>query len=157
MEISIGSGGDAAQTVTAWAALLAALLGPLAGYLAARHQSHRSVVSVNRQKWVDELREEIADFLGQVSEMEPMLKMLGKTKDEIPGLTDLITQSGVLIARIELRLNPLENDHKELLGQLKECVRIAAQGGDLYAARTEALIRAKRVLKREWQVVKAGR
>lgn len=159
MEISIGvSNGDWAQILTAWAALAAATLGPVAGYLAARHQAHRSVVSVNRQKWVDELRDEIAEFFvacaGVGIEIDE--NSAYRSKDHKAATKAHIVQIDRLLSTIELRLNPGEDDHRDLLARLRACVEAAITDGNYTEAKDAALKVAKRVLKREWEAVKSG-
>jgi hypothetical protein len=159
MEISIGgSSAEWTQIVTAWAALVAALLGPCAGYLAARHQAHRSVVSVNRQRWVDELRDELALFfvacagLGQEANPNHPFRSI----DPRSAVRSHMTELDRLKSTIELRLNPNEPDHKLLLEQLQDCVDAAINDTAYPRAKETALKTAKRVLKKEWEAVKSG-
>lgn len=156
MDISIGSGGDSlAQIVTAWAALAAAIFGPTAGYLAARHQARRSTVSIHRQQWIDALRNDIAELL-------VICSRLHRAKNEsLSERNSLAVEAQLFISRIELRLNPGEEPHSELVRLLRDCLR-AANGSseatkDWPSTRRDTLDAAKAVLKAEWRVVKTGR
>lgn len=161
MEISIGSAGtqDLAQVVTAWAALIAAFFGPAAGYLAARHQARRTIVSNHRQTWIDGLRADVAAFVASCTELSTDAPYKQDAEGKIPlHVRPLLRESQLLLSRIELRLNPVEADHEALKIALGELVGAALKGPEsgFGPLRNSVVVKTATVLKREWGVVKAG-
>lgn len=161
MEISIGSAGseNLAQVVTAWAALIAALFGPAAGYLAARHQARRTIVSNHRQTWIDGLRGDIAAYLAACTELSTDAPYAKTADGKIPlNARAQLKEAQLLLSRIELRLNLAEPDHEALRAALRDLVGTALKGsdGDFATPRKDVIAKAATVLKREWRVVKSG-
>lgn len=134
--------------------LVAVIVGPIVTFKVAKRQ----IVSPIRQKWIDELRELISEYL---SECEKLL-VLGEdgilNKEE----TDkkIFTRLLYLEQKLKLMLNPNEERHIELLDIVKEITEeihhgvgnIIDFGGKLKGA-TEV---SQKILKEEWVRVKSG-
>ncbi|MEJ1371037.1 MAG: hypothetical protein RPU61_07060 [Candidatus Sedimenticola sp. (ex Thyasira tokunagai)] len=134
--------------------LTAVIVGPIVTFKVAKRQ----IVSPIRQKWIDELRELISEYL---SECEKLL-VLGEdgilNKEE----TDekIFTRLLYLEQKLKLMLNPNEERHIELLKIVKEITEeihhgvgnIIDFGGKLKGA-TEV---SQKILKEEWVRVKSG-
>jgi hypothetical protein len=50
-------------------AALAVLFGPIIQLVIAKAQIRASVLSTNRQRWIDQLREQLAEFIMAVAEL----------------------------------------------------------------------------------------
>ena len=121
-----------------------------------------SVISGFRQKWIDDLRQDIVDILSiaeQIGFNSDYLKQHGKLPEAYDQheYAEKISRAIALVNRVRLRLNPTESDHVRLLKSLEviggahevdASTRIATILIVLEAART--------VLKREWDVTKYG-
>jgi ABC-type transport system involved in cytochrome bd biosynthesis fused ATPase/permease subunit len=51
------------QAISAITALVAVIVSPIISIYIAKRQVHASVVSANRQKWIDSLRDQLADLI----------------------------------------------------------------------------------------------
>jgi len=117
-----------------------------------RQQVHGSVVSANRQKWIDALREDIAQFITEADGARARLA-------DNP-IVDLdIRQRGArmtfLFNRVRLRLNPDEEDHSQLLEILEKLLDWKhLKAGRPLEDKVASI--AQRILKREWRRVKSG-
>ncbi|MFT5717016.1 MAG: hypothetical protein ACI9T7_001199 [Oleiphilaceae bacterium] len=129
--------------------------------------SKEQKVSEFRQKWIDGLREEVSDFIGNivtVAEMQKRIK-IAKEHEREPEFTrvDLKDFQAVIstaYTRIVLRLNPddASSISKELITNL-DVVRLAAQKGEWEKVNTEVVhvrTSAQKLLKEEWDRVKRG-
>ncbi len=150
---------------------------------AGREQFFMGVRSSNRQRWVDELREEIADLMAACTVafrlvLEIVRKQLkgGLTQEAVDALNSQIRtlrrEIESLNVRIALRLNPAEEAHRSLLTHVTNLRRVCfnsddkapkefcdsapARRTDFEAHRTSLLEIAKAVLKSEWERVKRG-
>ena len=134
--------------------LAAVIIGPIVTFKVAKRQ----IISPIRQKWIDELRELISEYL---SECEKLL-VLGEdgilNKEEADEKT--FTRLLYLEQKLKLMLNPNEERHIELLEVVKKITEeihhgvgnITIFGGKLKRA-TEI---SQKILKEEWARVKSG-
>jgi hypothetical protein len=154
--------------ISALTALAAVVLSPLATLLATRWQNRTSldttkreiaatVVSANRQKWIDELRNSIAAFQSLSGELlyRRTLGESGKWYDD-PRF-ERVTE---LRFKIALLINPREEDHQNLLAlvdrrlnllSVAPAQEVSKEGQEISAELTSV---AQKVLKREWERVK---
>lgn len=154
--VPLGPSDDVFFTRTVIAGVIAALASLLGLVI-----SKESKVSEFRQKWIDELRKDIAAALSLAGEYAGN-RLLGQSS----GSTEKINQK---VALIRLRLNLEEEDHEALFQSIKSlkeqavnlppapnsAVLLASQHAFGVAVADSADIAAK-VLKREWNVVKSG-
>lgn len=121
-------------------------------------------ISEFRQKWIDELRKDIAEFI-----REARFSMLDRTGLAIKSLSgDLASandtihahQAFEVLCRIKLRINPRESDTQEedknLLDALDGliCTNSGAKRDEWHKAAEGCVTQAREILKREWEITK---
>lgn len=120
-------------------------------------QLSADVLSNNRQQWINSLRDQISEFVSLVV----VIATTGDTKLLEPSDQVEKGQRAVLLrTRIELMINPGEEDHNELLNLIKTATRIviSRDSRDLkkLARVYEKIITVSQgILKREWGRVKS--
>ena len=153
--------------VSACTALVASIVGPFVTLAVARRQFNATVLSANRQKWIETLRDMLAELL---SLLVTALVVKEKWKDrwdkgrgpliEDAALLDKVQQMVLSQSKIRLLLNPTEPDHLRLSRAIDAAFK-RLQSEESSDAETEADIElitslAQSILKREWQRVKLG-
>lgn len=115
--------------------------------------SRATVVSANRQRWIDALRDDIAEFMAIRSQLAG-LKNAGSF--ERSGQDALLTEERelrsklqMLRVRIELRINRNEAEHIDLLDAIDQYDREFSSESD-----TALKIRASSIFKAEWERLK---
>lgn len=134
--------------------LAAVTIGPIVTFKIAKRQ----IVSPIRQKWIDELREIISEYL---SECEKLI-VLGEDGILNKKITDkdIFKKLLYLQQKLKLMLNPNESKHIELLDLIESITdeihhgvsNLVEFGGKLNGA-TEI---SQKILKEEWVRVKSG-
>ena len=148
------------QIITATTALVAVIFGPVISLLIARRQIRASVISTNRQAWINSLREAIASFLAKEA-IARNLNRLSHADSSSLGRIEEITR---LKWHISLLINPQEEDHSRLdslLDKLTNTINnnnpdsqdVDANIDDL---RQEVIKLSQTIFKREWKRVKRG-
>ena len=140
-----------AQGLTAAAALVAAFLGPIATIIVGRRQVRASVVSANRQMWINALREDVAEFMEKEIEWGQLFgpHQDGQSvicRDQVKAY-EIMERLRFLTYRIELRLHPGERDHDKLIKLLNEAPtppRIETLTADIKTV-------TQGILRREWK------
>ena len=153
--------------VSASTALVASIVGPVVTLTVARRQFSATVLSGNRQKWIEALRDDLAEL---ISLLATGLVVKSKWKDKWeegrgalnaePALLDKFERIVLVQARIQLLINPADADHQ----RLSEAIEVAAgrlRSEEARETETEADIRtivrlSQSIIKREWQRVKLG-
>jgi hypothetical protein len=153
--------------VSALTAMIASIAGPLVNTRIATTEFKANVLSVNRQKWIDTLRDLIAtlnsQFLIAAALRQTLAEPTGMVIARDPELLRRVENLLRTVAKIELMLNPLEQDHQQLNVLMKEGIdelRLPSPDHDV-EERTENLSRdivqvSQTILKREWLRVKRG-
>jgi hypothetical protein len=153
--------------VSACTALVASIAGPLATLRVSRRQFDATVLSSSRRKWIDALRNLLAELMSQLAGLS-VLKS-GWTGEWDHGLR-LLKADPSLVAKVErvvlvrwkirLMLNLNEADHRELdrlIAAAVQRLRDETSGdGDTDADIEDISRQAKGILKREWERVKRG-
>jgi hypothetical protein len=156
--------------IAAITALVAALLGPLVTVYAtyrqnmtaariAHAQMQASVVSASRQRWIDDVRATVSEFLAAVAELHYVVKSKGAEAWPEDERAEKIV---FLRAKASLLLNPVEDDHQRLLGLMNEMSLGLALSSDPLSIREinrlhhDVTRQAQTILKREWERVKRG-
>lgn len=145
--------------ISALTALAAVLLGPLVSIWVAQKQVRVSVLSNNRQQWINTLRDIISEYFSIVA-IVLVTDWDGKPRDEHDQKMERLM---LLNSKIRLMLNPKEDDHiklVELLGDLAEqaaSARSEMSKDKMRASHNEAVLVAQKVLKGEWERVKSVR
>ncbi len=153
--------------VSACTAMIAAVAGPYVNTRIASLQFKANVLSVNRQKWIETLRDLVSGLNSQLltaavvrqSVEEPAGILIARDPELFRRVEGLIRTA----AKIELMLNPLEPDHQQLKALMNESIdqlRRPSPEHDV-EERVERLSRdiiqvTQGILKQEWTRVKRG-
>jgi hypothetical protein len=153
--------------VSACTALVAAIAGPIVTILVARRQFNANVLSANRQKWIDSLRDMLAELISLMVAI--LVVKAGWKGNWNKGMGALAADSSLLSKlervvlvqwKVRLLINPNETDHLELYRAIELAFK-RIQSEETHEAESEADIEnitriAQKILKREWQRVKRG-
>src|SRR5258706_3885189 len=150
--------------VTACSALVSAAAGPLASVVVASRQARVSLVSSNRERWTEALRDSIADYvaiaLSAAALQEARQEAAVAAVRDDPELWHVVEGVARARTRVLLMLNPIECTHLELSAAIDRSYRILEHGAATLATIApvlDALTGAGRsVLKAEWSRVKPG-
>ncbi len=134
-------------------AAIIALFGVLISLIVSLYVSQKAVfinsVTVERSKWIDKLRENLAEFLRTCS------SILLETDKQSPEFKEKQSKADGLIALIKLQLNPndeIDGNIIEFLGKLPE----AAEKGENYRKLENKFIgHCQFLIKEEWEKVKS--
>jgi hypothetical protein len=155
--------------MTIFVTLIVALLGLLAAFTAA--WISRSVkISEFRQKWIDELRNDISAYVGVAEkwfrkwdEINSITSEESKEPSEVSEergrrdreeLFPIYNKACVILQRIKLRLNAKEPEHNLLQKDLQDLIHRPPPGTAWQQLRDEAVEKARKVLKDEWEETK---
>ncbi len=134
--------------------LVAVIIGPIITLKVAKRQ----IVSPIRQKWIDELREVVSEYLSECQQ----LIILGKDGMLNSEQTDesLFTRLLYLEQKLRLMLNPKEDNHNRLLEIIRTLTEDIHHGHsnllEFGATVREATEATQAILKQEWIRVKHG-
>ena len=151
--------------VSAITALVAVIIGSLVSIFVAKNQINASVVSSNRQAWINRLRDELATLVSIVHHL-PWAHANGSVSTD-----DAIAEYGRFVEKfqvIKLLINPKENDHQELVRLIESAdnkIMTSINDKKAEASEVEAaqlagqliVTQSQVVLKREWERVKNGK
>jgi hypothetical protein len=148
-------GAELIALISAITALCAVVLGPLVSLWGASKQYRVSVLSNNRQAWINALRDTIAELISIAS----LITLPQDAGDQVKSAQRLL----FLSAKIELMMNPNEVDHRLLMGLLNElqgtigaALSKKSSANDGVAALLQKIVPlSQAILKREWKRVKA--
>ena len=151
--------------VSAITALVAVIIGSLVSIFVAKNQINASVVSSNRQAWINRLRDELATLVAIVHHL-PWGHANGSVSTD-----DAIAEYGRFVEKfqvIKLLINPKETDHQELVRLIESAgnkIMTSINAKKAEASEFEAaqlagkriVTQSQIVLKREWERVKNGK
>lgn len=142
-----------------WSGVATALGAVVAAWL-----TRRSKISEFRQAWINDLRNDIADYIGASDRWMSAWEVLNSATHEerqklVPGGQTLSNEARVILHRIELRLNPRENKYKRndeiFLDGLKALLDPQAAAAKPWRELADhAVMLGRELLKREWEVTK---
>ena len=153
--------------ISACTALVASIAGPFVTLFVARRQFNANVLSANRQKWIETLRDAIAEF---ISLLVAAMVVKANWKEDWQAGRALLAANPALLQEVErmvlsqckirLLINPTEADHIKLY-QLIDAAQRRIRSEASVDTETEKDIEdisrlAQVILKREWQRVKRG-
>ena len=153
--------------VSACTALVASIFGPVVTLVVARRQINANVVSSNRQKWLDTLRDLLAELVSLLAAIVVTRRSWRGPWNEgmaaVEARPELLTKLERIVMvqwKIRLLINPNERDHQALYRTIEQAFEHArsedATDADI-AADIEAITAlAQPILKREWERVKRG-
>jgi hypothetical protein len=153
--------------VSAATALVASILGPVVTLVVARRQINANVVSVNRQKWIDALRDLLAELVSLlVAVVVTRRTWRGQWNEGMAAIEarpELLTKLERIVLvqwKIRLLINPNERDHQALYRSIEQALEHARSEQAAEAEMTadiEAITAlSQQILKREWERVKRG-
>jgi len=127
-------------------------------------------ISEFRQKWIDELRKDIADYIGVAHEwiktyeaVNPIVDQAEKARLVREKVEPVQRMAIVVLARIKLRFNPFKNRYQRednefllSLGDLIDPGKLPEDNSEAewHRLADQALQRGRNILKREWEVTK---
>lgn len=123
----------------------------------AQRQISATVISSNRQAWIDKLRDSIAEFQAVLYNLG-----FGGTNVYERGSDDQRLERAIqLRSNVALLIHPEEPDHRPLLVHMDQALSVAYAAGEdaqreMAVTQHEITTTAQRLLKREWERVKAG-
>jgi hypothetical protein len=159
--------GSVVGLVSASTALVASIVGPIITLTVARRQFNATVISSNRQKWIETLRDTLAELIALVR-AAVVVKSNWKDKwdhgrgplNADPAMLEKFERIVLAESTIELLMNPIDADHQRLYETIETAIwRLRAE--ESLETETEHDIRTitglgQAILKREWQRVKNG-
>jgi hypothetical protein len=153
--------------ISASTALVASVVGPFVTLAVARRQFAATVLSANRQKWIETLRDMVAELISllvtalvvKAAWQDKWDKGRGALSAD-PALREKLERVVLAQAKIRLLINPLEPDHQRFYQAIDTAFK-RLQSEETLEAEAEADIEtitalAQSILKREWQRVKRG-
>ena len=147
--------------IAALSALFAVILGPLVSLKIANGQSRVKTLSENRQAWINLLRDTLSEY---ISAMVHTSAHQAQAERDARETLECLKKLSELHTKIELMLNPNENDHLELMKVLDESSKLAWRDNvqditqmPIISAnlRVKIVELSQSILKREWERVKA--
>jgi hypothetical protein len=151
--------------LTASTALIAGIASPLVSISVARRQFKASVISNNRERWIEALRDAIAEYIAVVTSAALMARRAKVVNGEIIYADEemlKIAERIVLVrSKIILMTNPTKNCHRDLCQSIEVVHRalVANRHMDLEMWRSHLnaiTLAGHTVLEAEWARVKRG-
>lgn len=144
------------EWISALTALVAVILSPIVSLYVAKRQIRASVVSANRQKWIDELRGELSELINLI-----MFLNMGRTTLTEKAFIEKFEKAHLIETKINLLINPHEQDHVALTKTIRDAIVEIFEKKDrdpkvLIALKDSIVSQSQAILKREWDRVKKG-
>ena len=111
------------------------------------NRSQKTIITNNRQEWINSLRSEITSFIAIVASTSPSQSPQDMSSDDMKSLW-------IHSYKIELLINPKENDHEELVELIREEIS-NLQTSNESTLISEIILLSQKILKREWDRVKS--
>lgn len=146
--------------VSALTTLTAVIVSPFVSLYIAKHQIQASILSPNRQKWIDSLRDQLAILIADIRAIGLHRKIELLSNEEYD---DRLQKIILVETKVNLLLNPNEADHNALSVAIKTVREKIFSGNEIEKrlATTELLpniiLLTQTILKREWERVKVGK
>ena len=153
--------------ISACTALVASIAGPFVTLTVSRRQFSASVLSANRQKWIETLRDQLAEVISLIVAALIIKNRFKNHWDEgrgafesDPALVEKLQRLVLAQSKIRLLMNPTEPDHQRLHQAIDVALR-RLKSDATHESETEADVEAitalaQAILKREWHRVKSG-
>jgi hypothetical protein len=151
--------------VTACTALVSAVAGPMVSYAIAQRQIRANVISNNRERWAEALRDCLAEYVALLISASIVNEKLGddplKAVSANRDLLQIVERIILVKNKIMLMSNPNEASYAELCQVVEATYKALAtedpQAPTRIRSGAEAITRAGReVLRLEWVRVKRG-
>jgi hypothetical protein len=153
--------------ITAMTALVASIMGPLVTLRVARGQLRASVISTNRQKWMETFRDHISELLSLMNAAQLIKRYsieswrggLGPVQANL-GLTEKFERAYMALAQIRLLTNTSDPEHQRLNDALETALvhlqHDELREDELGAAVEEVIALGRTIIRHEWDRVKRG-
>ena len=153
--------------VSASTALVASIIGPIVTLTVARRQYNATVISTSRQKWIEALRDTLAELISLIS---TALVVKSKWKGDWdrgrgplnadPAMLKMFEHIVLAQSKIDLLINPTDADHR-LLHETIETAISRLRAEESLESETQSDIQnitrlGQAILGRAWQRVKIG-
>lgn len=155
------------SVISAITALTASIVGPLVSIYVARAQIRATTRSANRQKWIEEFRDTMARFCGQVAvatQIHETIVVQGHVS--IPAESHALRDFEQLIytaTRIRLLINPLDPEHRELSTAINGLLLLFTAEDKSISVQREVRDRTKSItdkglliIRAEWGLIQHG-
>jgi hypothetical protein len=153
--------------VSALTALVASIAEPTVTLYVARTQFRANVRSANRQRWIDEFREQIARFCAELPiSAQVREKIVKEGRIVIQAEPEFLNSFGRLVYtanKIRLMINPIKREQQELLELINGLLRrfrSASSEDDLQGEGQEIVgqivTMSAPIIRREWLRVQRG-
>jgi hypothetical protein len=153
--------------VSASTALVASIIGPIVTLTVARRQYNATVISASRQKWIETLRDTLAELIALLRAAS-VVKSKWKDKwdrgrgplDADPAMLEKFEHIVLSQSKIDLLINPTDADHQLLYETIETAIsRLGSE--ESLEAETQSDVQTitrvgQAILRREWQRVKIG-
>ncbi|HUT54677.1 MAG TPA: hypothetical protein VM658_14900 [bacterium] len=145
-----------AQWISALTALVAVIVSPVVSVYVVKKQITANVVSVNRQKWIADLRDQISELITLI-----MFINLNQAKEEV--ILTKFERAYLTETKINLLINPREKDHIQLTKLIRSAIeeifkeKAEKDSKRLIEIRDSIISLSQDILKREWERVKTGK
>jgi len=154
------------EIISAITALVAVVVGPIISIYIMRKQNEANIeiakknvmastVSISRQKWIDTLRDCIAELQSAIFPILVQAAGQHYSKEE---KKERIDRATFLISKIALLINPKEADHIQLMEHINALLSSAREGESSYEkykiANKNITDISQSILNREWNVIK---
>lgn len=149
-------------SVSQWALAIAAIVSAIGAWLGffvqnriSSRQIRATVVSANRQTWIDALREDVSEILSILWAYDTHMHAFNAaTHAEQLERFELEQRANLVFTRIRLRLNPNEQPALDLIGSLQALIRPRIARDAIVEERIVELTQG--ILKSEWSCAKRG-
>ncbi|ANY77233.1 hypothetical protein BB934_02550 [Microvirga ossetica] len=153
--------------ISASTAMIASIAGPFVNTRIAKFEFKTNVLSVNRQKWIDTMRDLVASLNSQLLIAAALRQTMNEPSGILiardPELSRRVENLLRTVSKIELMLNPLKQDHQQLNVLMKEAIDhlrsplLEDRVEDRIEVISHDIIQVLQgILKREWARVKRG-
>lgn len=153
--------------ITATTALVASIMSPFVTLSITRRQFRASVISANRQKWIETFRDRLSELLSLMNaahvikrhSIESWQGGLGPVQANL-GLAEKFERAYMALAEIRLLTNASDPEHRNLndalgaaLGHLQHD---ELRDGELAASVDEVIALGRTIIRHEWGRLKRG-
>lgn len=116
-------------------------------------QIKASVISTNRQRWIDLLRDDASEFLERQASVLEYAAATVISKEEKLLARAALERRALLFQRLRLRLNASEEEHKQLVADLGLLIKSKVPAVDDPVFES-VVVQVQAILKAEWERVK---
>lgn len=146
--------------ISALSALSGVTIGSLFSYFIAKKQINATVISANRQQWINTLRDCVSELLSLITPIAIYSRDDMWSKNE---KLEKFNRAMLLRSKIKLLINPNENDHNELVNLIE--IIFSRLGKEQSSENDKAIgqlqisitSQSQIILKKEWERVKKGK